>query len=62
MNSRSSLVGVLDGLLLTVAALLILALLIALVSAPPASNRRTADSAHSSLATGFDPAQSAESG
>jgi hypothetical protein len=35
MNSRSSLVGVLDGLLLTVAALLILALLIALVSAPP---------------------------
>jgi hypothetical protein len=42
MNSRSMLVGVLDNLMLTMAALLILALLIALVS-PPATNPHGAD-------------------
>jgi hypothetical protein len=42
MNSRSTLVGVLDNLMLTMAALLILALLIALVS-PPAAGARGGD-------------------
>jgi hypothetical protein len=42
MNSRSTLVGVLDNLMLTMAALLILALLIALVS-PPAAGPGAAD-------------------
>jgi hypothetical protein len=42
MNSHSRLVGVLDNLMLTVAALLILALLTALVS-PPAAARRGAN-------------------
>jgi hypothetical protein len=42
MNSRSTLVGVLDNLMLTMAALLVLALLTALVS-PPAAESRGAD-------------------
>jgi hypothetical protein len=50
MNSRSRLVGVLDRLVLTVTALLILALLSALVSPPAASRRRTAAPAQQSLA------------
>jgi hypothetical protein len=54
MNSRSRLVGVLDRLILTVAALLILALLIALVSPPAPGSRRAAASAPQALATVFE--------